>query len=205
MTAEEAPRTWAGRTMAERQEDRRAKLLQAGVALIAAGGGQAVTVRAACREAGLTSRYFYEQFTDRDDFAVAVYRSVAEECGAAIRAAVAGLPPGRPVAAAAVDAVVGLALDSPDKGRVMFVAPATDPSLMAARDSHLPVIAEMIADQIPARDGAEVRALKSASLVGALSHDFHLYVGGGLDVGREAFVEHCVDLLTTIAGMRSGS
>jgi AcrR family transcriptional regulator len=202
MTAEEAPRIWAGRTMAERQEDRRDKLLRAGVALIAAGGGQAVSVRAACREAGLTSRYFYEQFADREEYVVAVYRAVAEECNEAVRAAVADLPPGRSVAAAAVDAVVGLALDDPDKGRVLFVAPTTDPSLFAAREQHLPVIADMIADQFPARDGAEERALKSASLVGALGHVFYLYVSGRLAVPREVFVAHCVDLLTTIAVMR---
>lgn len=203
MSAEETPRTWAGRTMAERQGDRRAKLLRAGIALIAAGGGQAVSVRAACREAGLTSRYFYEQFADRDELVVAVFESVADEFGTAIRAAVSAVPPPG-VAAAAVDAVVGLALDSPDKGRVMFVAPMTDPSLAAARDRFLPVIAGMIADQIPARDDADTRALKAASLVGALGHVLYLYVDGRLPVARDSFVAHCVDVLNTIAGMRAG-
>lgn len=201
MTAEDQ-RTWAGRTMAERQEDRRTRLLEAGIALIAAGGGQAVTVRAVCRESGLTSRYFYEQFTDRDDFAVAVFGAVADECAAAVAAAVAQVTSVEEVAAAAVDAVVGLALDEPDKGRVLFVAPMTDPALFAARDERLPVMAHMIADQFPARDGDEVRALKAASLVGALGHVFYLYVSGVLDVSREVFVAHCVDLLTTIALMR---
>ncbi|HJQ05681.1 MAG TPA: TetR family transcriptional regulator [Nocardioides sp.] len=201
MTADDQ-RTWAGRTMAERQEDRRTRLLEAGIALIAEGGGQAVSVRAACRESGLTSRYFYEQFADRDEFVVAVFRAVAEECGVAVANAVAEVADASGVAPAAVDAVVGLALDDPAKGQVLFVAPLTDPALFAARDEWFPVVAHMIADQIPARDDDEVRALKSASLVGALGHDFYLYVSGRLDVPREVFVAHCVDLLTTIALMR---
>ncbi|MEZ0578042.1 TetR/AcrR family transcriptional regulator [Nocardioides sp. MH1] len=203
---EHTPRIWGGTTLAERQKDRRARLLQAGVRLIAAGGGQAVSVRAVCREAGLTSRYFYEHFQDRDELTVAVFQTLAEEGREAILAAVAEAASSRDpraVAAAAVDAVVGLALDDPDRGQVMFVAPTTDPLLFEARDRFFPVIAEMIADQIPKRDSPAQRRLKSASLVGALSHDFFLYVSGRLDVPREVFVQHCVDLLLTVASMRA--
>ena len=172
--------------------------------LIAAGGGQAVSVRAVCREAGLTSRYFYEHFGDRDDFTVAVFQSVAEEAQQAIRQAVAASSRDpRAVAVAAVDAVVDVAVDHPEKGRVLFVAPTTDPVLFDARDRFFPVIAEMIADQVPRRDSPDSRRLKSASLVGALGHTFFLYVSGTLDVPREVFVQHCVDLLITVAGMRT--
>lgn len=193
------PRRWAGTTLAERKRGRREQLLAAGVALIAAGGGQAVTVRAVCRESGLTSRYFYEQFADREEFVAAVFQGLADECEAAIAAAVAAAPRKRgAVAAAAVDAVVGLAIDNPEKGRVLFVAPTTDPLLFDVRDRFFPRIAEMIADQIPARTSADVRRLKSASLVGALNHVFFLYADGRLDVPREMFVQHCVDLLMTV-------
>lgn len=199
----EEPRIWGGTTLEERKQERRTQFLQAGVSLIAAGGGQAVSVRAVCREAGLTSRYFYEQFQDRDDFTGAVFQTLAEECEAAIRAAVSEASAGAgAVAAAAVDAVVGVAVDNPDKGRVLFVAPATDPALFEARDRFLPVITEMIADQIPRHDSPDVRRLKSVSLVGALNHLFFAYASGDLDVPREAFVAHCVNLLTTVAVMR---
>lgn len=196
------PRRWGGTTLAQRQEGRRGQLLAAGVALIARGGGQAVTVRAVCRESGLTSRYFYEQFADRDEFTAAVFQGVAEECEAAIAAAVAAAPrTGEAVAAAAVDAVVGVTIDDPDKGRVLFVAPTTDPVLFDARDRFFPRVTAMIADQIPARSSADVRRLKSASLIGALSHVFFLYADGRLDVSREVFVQHCVDVLVAVASM----
>lgn len=199
---EDAPRLWAGTTLAERQQGRRTRLLEAGVRLIAAGGGQAVTVRAVCREAGLTSRYFYEHFQDRDEFTVAVYRSVAAECEEAVREAVSRSPRDAvAIAAAAVDAVVGVAIDSPDKGRVLFVAPTTDPVLFDARDRFFPVVTEMIADQIPRGDDPEARRLKAASLAGALSYVFFLYADGRIEVPREVFVRHCVDLLLTVASM----
>ncbi|KAA1419311.1 TetR/AcrR family transcriptional regulator [Nocardioides humilatus] len=200
------PRIWGGTTLAERQKDRRARLLAAGVTLIAAGGGQAVSVRAVCREAGLTSRYFYEHFQDRDELTVAVFQTLAEEGRSAIVdavAAVAGSHDPRAVAVAAVEAVVEFALGHPARGQVLFVAPTTDPLLFEARERLFPIIAEMIADQIPKRDSADQRRLKSASLVGALGHDFFLYVGGQLDVPREVFVQHCVDLLLTVAAMGS--
>ncbi len=203
MSGESAPRRWAGTTLAERKEGRRERLLAAGVSLIAAGGGQAVTVRAVCREAGLTSRYFYEQFADRDDFTVAVFRSVADELQAAIATSVADASPSRGgVPRAAVDAVLGVAIDDPDKGRVLFVAPTTDPVLFAARNESLTTLASMIADQIPDRDGPEARRLKAASLTGALNQVFYLFVDGQLRVSREAFVTHCVALLRTVAALR---
>lgn len=200
--AESSERIWGGTTLAERKRDRRTKLLHAGVSLIAAGGGQAVTVRAVCREASLTSRYFYEHFGDRDDFVVAVFQAMADDCRTAIREAVAqssGKP--RDVAAAAVDAVVGVAVDNPAAGRVLFVAPMTDPLLFDTRDKFFPLITEMIADQLPKRDGELERHLKSASLVGALGYVFFLYVDGRLDVPRDVFVQHCVALLLTVASM----
>ena len=47
-----------------------------GVTLLGSEGGPALTVRAVCRAAGLTERYFYESFTDRDEFVRAVYDDV---------------------------------------------------------------------------------------------------------------------------------
>lgn len=200
--ADDSPRLWGGTTLEERRRERRTQLIEAGIRLIAGGGGQAVSVRAVCREAGLTSRYFYEQFEDRDQFTVAVFRSVAEELQAAITEAVAGVARSRGVPSAAVTAVLEVAIDNPDKGRVLFVAPTTDPVLFAARNRSLSTLAGMIADQIPDRDPPDVRRLKAASLTGALNHVFYLFVDGQLGVSREAFVAHCVALLRTVSALR---
>lgn len=50
--------------------------MAAGVRLLGLRPRPAVTVRAVCRSAGMTERYFYEHFSDRDTFVRAVYDHV---------------------------------------------------------------------------------------------------------------------------------
>ena len=67
---------WSGVPLEDRQALRRDELVAAGVQLLGEKSGPAVTVRAACRQARLTERYFYESFADRDAFVRAVYDDV---------------------------------------------------------------------------------------------------------------------------------
>jgi len=187
--------SWAGSTLADRKAARHRKLL-------AGGGGPAMTVRAVCRQAALTERYFYESFRDRDEMACAVFDHAAEDVVRAVVQAVGSSDrtPGG-IARAAVDAVISLTIDQPDKGRVLFVASMTDPLLYRRRDAMIPVITGLIREQLPAVDDSEHRDLVAASLVGGLGNLFYQYVGGTLDVSREAFAQHCVELLLAVAAM----
>jgi AcrR family transcriptional regulator len=72
--ADAEPRLWGGTTLTERREARRTALLEAALDLIGEAGAAAVTMRAVCRRAGLTDRYFYESFSDRDDLLDVLYR-----------------------------------------------------------------------------------------------------------------------------------
>lgn len=196
-------RVWGGRTMEDRRTGRRASLVAAGVELLAAGGGPAVTVRAVCRAAGLTERYFYESFPDRDSFVVTVFDELALEVTAAIVQAVSECPPDPlGVARAAVETAVDHILDQPAKGRVLFVALMTDPLLYAKVDQFGPVLAGLIRDHLRLDVSSETAELVSSSLAGALGHLFHQYVAGTLVVSRVAFVDHCVTLLLTLAKMQ---
>ena len=47
--------------------------------LLGGEAGPALTVRAVCRQAGFTERYFYESFADRDEFVRAVYDDVCTQ------------------------------------------------------------------------------------------------------------------------------
>ncbi len=197
--------SWAGSTLTERRAARHEKLLAAGLGLLATGGGPAMTVRAVCRQAALTERYFYESFSDRDDLACAVFDHAAEAVVAAIVEAVSDCPQTpRDIATAAVEAVVTATVDQPQKGRVLFVASMTDPLLYRRRDAMVPVVTGLIREHLP-EAGAEHRDLVAASLVGSLGNLFYQYVVGTLAVPREVFVQHCVDLLLTTAAMRSAA
>ncbi|OBG87040.1 transcriptional regulator [Mycobacterium sp. NS-7484] len=72
-------RGYGGISAADRRTERRAKLLAAGRQLWGESGASEVTVRAVCTAAGLTSRYFYEQFPSRDALLFAISDDVRDQ------------------------------------------------------------------------------------------------------------------------------
>lgn len=82
-------RSYGGLSAEQRQAVRRARLLDAGLELLGTAGWTATTMTAVCREAGLTERYFYESFADRDALAEAVFDRLAVGAREAILVAVA--------------------------------------------------------------------------------------------------------------------
>lgn len=68
-------RPYRGVEAAERLATRRRQLLSAGLDLL--GSDQhdiaELTIRTICRRAGLSVRYFYESFTDKDEFVGRVF------------------------------------------------------------------------------------------------------------------------------------
>lgn len=189
-------RSWAGRSLEDRIAIRRRRLLEAAADLMAVGGTAAAGVRAVCAQAGLTQRYFYESFVDRDALAAEVFSQAAGQARAKIVAAVgkAGDDP-RAIAVAAVETVVALALDNPRQGQLLFIAPLSDPALYRRRDEVLPDITDLIRAQLPPGTSRAIRDLVATTLTGALGHLFGEYVAGHLDVPRQVFVDHCVEVL----------
>jgi AcrR family transcriptional regulator len=196
----ERKRSWAGTTLTDRKAARRDQLLAAGLDLLGTQGSAAVSVRAVCRHAKLTERYFYENFADREQLVLAVYERVAADARQALVDAVPdarGKPADR--AKAAVTAFVELMVDDPAKGRVLLLAPITEPALSARGVALLPAFAALIREQLPERlEGAE-REMTALGLVGSLTNLFTAYLGGALKVSRERLIDHCVRLLARAA------
>lgn len=197
-----ANKGWAGISIEERRAERRARLMAAARSLLAEGGGPACSVRAVCRTSGVTERYFYENFKDRDELVATVFDGLVAQIAEAILVAISGTD-GSPVAVAtaAVDTAVGMTLDEPEVGQVLFVALVSDPILYDKIDEFGPVLAGLIRTQLDQDAPADHTALVASSLAGALGHLFHQYVLGTLEVSRAAFVSHCVQLLLTVAEM----
>ncbi|MDQ8035857.1 MAG: TetR/AcrR family transcriptional regulator [Pedobacter sp.] len=77
-SARPARRHYGGKAAEDRSDERRRKLLAAGLELFGTQGYAATSVKALCTEAGLTERYFYESFRNREDiFMVVAGRSAA--------------------------------------------------------------------------------------------------------------------------------
>ncbi|ASR36476.1 TetR family transcriptional regulator [Prauserella marina] len=192
-------RTWAGTTLTDRRAARRRQLLDAGLDLLGSDGGAAVSVRAVCRGSKLTERYFYENFADRDELVLAVYDGVVEQAHRALLNAVgavgssAGTPRDR--AEAAVTAFVELIIDDPRKGRVLLLAPLTDPTLNRRGIARIPMFAELVREQLSGEADDAERAMTATALVGGLANLFSAYLAGGLTVSRDRLVAHCVRLV----------
>lgn len=189
-------RSWAGVALSERQRIRRSDLLRAGIELLGAQDGSAVNVRAVCRASGLTERYFYESFTDREQFVAEVYAAVAEQARDALIGAVASADSPLARAQAAVEAFVQLIIDRPAMGRVLLIAPMTEPGLGNRGMAFAPEFALLIEEQLGSVEDPQERQLLSVGLVGALASLFIGYLDGTITVERGRFIAHCVELLS---------
>jgi AcrR family transcriptional regulator len=87
-------RRYRGIEAAQRLAARRGRLLAAGLDLLGADQQDIseLTVRGICSRAGLVARYFYESFTDKDEFVSAVFDWVVADLAATTQAAVAAVP-----------------------------------------------------------------------------------------------------------------
>lgn len=81
------PRVWRGIPRDERVQERRQRLLAAGLEVFGTVGVRGATVGAVCQQAHLTQRYFYESFPSLKALLVAVFTSVTERQHAEMAAA----------------------------------------------------------------------------------------------------------------------
>ena len=182
---------WSGVPLQDRQTLRRDELIAAGVNVLGGAGGGALTVRGVCRAAGLTERYFYESFGDRDDFVRAVYDHV---CSTAMTALTSSTTPRD-----AVERFVALMVDDPVRGRVLLIAPEREPVLTKSGAEWMPSFIELIQHKLTRITDSAVQAMVATGLVGALTALFTAYLNGRLEATREQFIDYCVEMLLSRA------
>ena len=178
---------WSGVPLEDRQSLRRDELIRAGTELLGAESGPALTVRAVCRASGLTERYFYESFSDRDEFVRAVYDDV---CARAVSALTSST-----TARDAVERFVALMVDDPTRGRVLLLAPAVEPVLTRSGADWMPSFIELVQRKLIQITEPEVQAMVATGLIGALTALFTAYLNGRLAATREQFIDYCVEML----------
>jgi AcrR family transcriptional regulator len=182
---------WSGVPLHDRQTLRRDELIAAGVNVLGGADGGALTVRGVCRAAGLTERYFYESFGDRDDFVRAVYDHV---CSTAMTALTSSTTPRD-----AVERFVALMVDDPVRGRVLLIAPEREPVLTKSGAEWMPSFIELIQHKLTRITDSAVQAMVATGLVGALTALFTAYLNGRLEATREQFIDYCVEMLLSRA------
>lgn len=197
-------------TLEDRAAARRAALIEAGVELLGTEGAAGVTVRAVCRGARLTERYFYEAFPDGGRAALlrAVHSQVAGEAREAIAAAVAASAGDGPeaVTGAAVAAFTTFLEDDPRRGRVLLSESFSD-SVLASHDLELvPAFAALLVAQIRALpdppDDVDAQ-LTAVALLGAVRTLYLQWLAGDPPISSARLNAHAARLLLAAARVSS--
>ncbi|WP_228823678.1 TetR/AcrR family transcriptional regulator [Nocardia blacklockiae] len=118
-----AGRMYAGQPVEDRQRQRRARFLESGLTVFARDGYANSSVGAICKDAGLSSRQFYEEFTGRESLLLELYEQIDEQSREAVAAALAAQTDRSAVEV--IDAAVRAYVESigrdPRKARVALV------------------------------------------------------------------------------------
>lgn len=173
-TARTQGRRYGGRDAAQRQEERRARLVAAGVELFGTAGYAATSVRAVCQQARLTERYFYETAHGREDLLAMVYDEIVREVQTASFTAARQAPPRLDAQVRAglghfVHALIG----DPRKARIMLVeVVGASPRLEVRRHQVIHEFAQFIAalgkEHVPDADMGRL-SLTAIALVGGVN------------------------------------
>ncbi|MFD2468020.1 TetR/AcrR family transcriptional regulator [Amycolatopsis silviterrae] len=107
----EVVRPYRGVSAEDRRGQRRSQLLEAGLDVVGEVGVAETTVDLVCKRAGLSKRYFYESFADREALLIAVLTGVFDAVRSALETALADAPPAAEermtrLVTATVDAIV---------------------------------------------------------------------------------------------------
>ncbi|MCA4754287.1 TetR/AcrR family transcriptional regulator [Mycolicibacterium fortuitum] len=190
-------RPYRGQAADARSADRRTRLLQAAVDLVGTQGVAAMTMRAVCREAALSQKFFYESFTDTEELLHEVYRSTFEQTRRVISAAddpAADLPSRT---RAGVRAAAQLVRADPRICRILLVEPIADLRLRTfVRSSIGSMTPAGVTVPIGGADAATPSVkMQYATVFGALISLFIEWTEGNLGSDQEAFVEHVTTML----------
>ncbi|TQF66311.1 TetR/AcrR family transcriptional regulator [Rhodococcus spelaei] len=208
-------RVYAGMEGDQRRAERRAQLIEAGLDLLgdgssgaASGHGRSevsLSVRGVCKHAGLATRYFYENFDDRDALVVAVYDHAVERIAEGTLRAVAQAPRSeREVVRAGVAHIVRAVTEDPRLGRLVFSGPVN--SVLAQRRLESArmfagLTTAQAADfyELPAGPHVDVVA---HFVVGGLAQVLTAWLDGTVDTEESDLVERCTELMIAAAGVR---
>jgi AcrR family transcriptional regulator len=116
------PRVYRGQSNVQRKEDRRERLVAAGLELFGTEGYAATSIENVCASAGVTARHFYEHFVSREALLRILYDDVVADAHRAIMRALAqpAADPGARIERA-VEAFVHTYLDDPRRARVACI------------------------------------------------------------------------------------
>jgi len=194
-------RPYGGVDAADRVATRRARLLEAGLDLLGSGDTAELTVRGVCRQAGVAARYFYESFTDKDEFVGAVFDRVIAGLAATTQAAVAAAPPEEQTRAGMANIVRTIGGDR-RVGRLLFSAQLANAVLARKRVESSALFAMLSgrhvenALRVPENDQITAAA---HFVVGGVAQTISAWLAGDVRLDPDQLVDQLTSLLTELA------
>jgi len=187
-------RRYGGASFEDRQADRRERLIAAAIEVFGRWGREGATVAAICAEAGLTARYFYESFPNREALFLEAYRAVQAQL--LTEMASAGGPD--PVRAALTAFYAGLAAH-PGLAKVFLLDPhGREPDMQAAGEPTARRLAEMFAPGVTA-------PLALAGMRGAIIQIARNWIAGGFAEPVETVVDTALAYARASASAPNGA
>jgi AcrR family transcriptional regulator len=197
-----ALRPYRGVSATDRRAQRRQRLIDAGLELFGTLGVAGVGIVDICAEAGLTKRYFYENFASIDTLADAVFEYVTGNLVAAVAPAIelgAGRDP-RP----ALTVYASALLSDPRVVRLLAVESQAGP-LKKYRDEFPTRAVELwfafAADDDDALPPPKELRLKAYGFIGAALQIGIAWLDGQLPLTMDEIVDQLVDMFYRISGV----
>lgn len=195
-------RPYRGVEAPERLAQRRRQLLDAGLELLgAADDPPELTVRALCRQAGVSARYFYESFTDKDQLVAAVFDWVIGDIAATTQAAVAAAPRHEQNRAGIANLVRTIAGDA-RIGRLLF-NPKLSNAVLARKRAEVGGVFALLSGQhvTSAYQLPENGWTKSVAhfVVGGVGQTISAWVSGDIRLDQPQLVEQLTRILDGLA------
>ncbi len=193
---------YRGMDASERIEERRRKFLQAGLEAFGVQGYAHTGIREICRLAGLTERYFYESFEQKEDLLSAVYQMLVVELNGEFQAIAsrADTSPREKVAQG-----IGLFYSKlhadPRRARIQFfeilgVSPRIDSEYLAAASMMTAMIGAITAEAFPqaGMDGPSGWII-ATGITGAMIHIAQRWALDGYDTPLDELISQVTNLL----------
>lgn len=190
-------RSFRGVPAAERQSQRRAQFLEAGLEVFGTLGFHAAGVRTLCGAARLTERYFYESFDNREALFDAVYAVAISRMRDSFMAALQNTnsSDGIAIARATLRATLKTCRDDPRLTRILFIeAFSTGAGETALREirAYENMVGQLISNLYPDLDKRSVDVESLASgLTGSTISVIQRWTVGGFRDPLERVLNHC--------------
>lgn len=200
-------RPYGGVPAEARREERRERLVEAGIELFGRDGYRTATIESVCRESGLAKRYFYESFATKEDLLSAVYDHLRVDLLDRVAGGARSGTDGLTAVLRAFDGLLSWVEDNPRGARVhLFEVLGVSPRIDADYRGATQEFAELLVDTLIGSDTFTAGQSKVLGLtvVGAGLQLAQNWVLNDLQPPRRALVEDARGVLTTLASAAGG-